>query len=54
METLSAWLSHQETHPGVTQLLFACLNAWQRHQEIHFPVPQIPALKIAYLDHWLV
>jgi hypothetical protein len=50
LEKLAAWFSHDETHPGITQLLLARLNTWSCHQETQFPIPRIPALHMAYLD----
>jgi hypothetical protein len=48
MDSLSTWLSSQQTFPSMSQLFINCLTAWQENKETHFPVPGVSFLAQAY------
>jgi hypothetical protein len=48
MDSLSTWLSAQQTFPSITQLFIDRLNAWRNRSEINFPTPQVSFIATAY------
>jgi hypothetical protein len=50
MDSLSTWLSKQQTFPSITQLFIARLTAWPNRQEVTFPEPDLNFLATAYRE----
>jgi hypothetical protein len=48
MDSLSTWLSSQQTFPSMSQLFITRLTAWRENKETHFPLPGVSFLSQAY------
>lgn len=50
MDSLSDWLSEQQTFPSITQIFTERLTAWRNHQEVNYPEPTLDFLATAYRE----